>query len=60
LYVTVDVDRKLLPLRVRVNAPAPTVEKTGEKLVRLGAGLLTGKLSVEFPPPGVGFVTTTA
>jgi len=29
-------------LRVRLNAPAPTVEKAGEKLVRLGCGL---------PPP---------
>jgi hypothetical protein len=50
----------LLPWRVRVSAAAPTVEEAGEKLVSVGAGLFTGKLSVEFPPPGAGFVTTTA
>jgi hypothetical protein len=34
----------LLPFRVRVSAPAPTVEKAGEKLVRLGCGLLPSPL----------------
>jgi hypothetical protein len=54
------MDAKFDPLSVRVSAAAPTVEEAGEKLLSVGAGLFTGKLSVELPPPGVGFVTTTA
>jgi hypothetical protein len=56
----VEVERKLLPLRVSVCAPAPATTEEGERLVSVGAGLLTAKVALEVPPPGVGFVTTTA
>jgi hypothetical protein len=44
LYVTVEVERKLLPLRVRVRAPAPAKAEEGDKLLRLGCGLLPSPL----------------
>ena len=39
-----DVERKLLPFRVRVRAPAPAKPEEGEKLVKLGCGLLPSPL----------------
>ena len=34
-------DRKPVPLMVKVCAPAPTIVEEGERLVKVGAGLLT-------------------
>ena len=53
--------RKFVPLLVRVWAAVSAVAEEGERLVIVGAGLLTVKF-IEFdaPPPGAGFVTTTA
>jgi hypothetical protein len=57
----VEVERKFVPLMVRVCAAAPAVAELGERLVMVGAGLLTVKFTeFEAPPPGAGFVTTTA
>jgi hypothetical protein len=57
----VELERKFVPLMVSVCAPAPAVAVAGDRLVMVGAGLLTVKfVEFEAPPPGVGFVTTTA
>jgi hypothetical protein len=56
----VEVERKLLPLRVRICAAAPATPEEGERLVSVGAGLVTAKVALEVPPAGAGFVTTTA
>jgi len=57
----VELLRKFVPLLVRVWAAVSAVAEEGERLVIVGAGLLTVKF-IEFdaPPPGAGFVTTTA
>ena len=55
------MERKFFPFMVKVCAAAPTVADEGERLVMAGTGLLTVKLiEFEAPPPGEGFVTTTA
>jgi len=60
LYVTVELLRKFVPLIVSVWATVPAVAEEGERLVIVGAGLSTVKLTaLETPPPGDGFVTTT-
>ena len=59
--MTVEVDRKFVPLMVRVWAAAPTVAEVGERMVMVGAGLFTVKFTeFDAPPPGAGLVTTTA
>ena len=52
---------KFVPLTVNVNAALPAVWLGGDKVVTVGTGLFTAKLSagVDAPPPGVGFVTVT-
>jgi hypothetical protein len=61
LYVTVELLRKFVPLIVSVWAAAPAVAEEGERLVIAGAGLLTVKFTeFDAPPPGDGFITTTA
>ena len=52
---------KLLPAMVRVKAAPPTVTLLGERVLVVGSGLFTAKVSagVEVPPPGAGFVTVT-
>jgi hypothetical protein len=57
----VELLRKFVPLMVSVWAAVSAVAEEGERLVIVGAGLLTVKF-IEFdaPPPGAGFVTTTA
>src|SRR5207237_490602 len=48
---------KLVPLSVNVNEPLPAVTPEGERLVSVGCGLLTAKVSAYTPPPGPGFCT---
>ena len=52
---------KFVPVTVSVNAAAPAVTLVGERMLVVGTGLLTVKVSagVVVPPPGVGFVTVT-
>ena len=62
MYVTVDVDRKFVPVSVNVCAPVPATAEAGDKLLRLGAGfvVVTVKFTgLDVPPPGPGLVTTT-
>jgi hypothetical protein len=59
----VELERKFVPLMVSICAAAPAVAVAGERLVMLGTGFVavTEKFTVfEAPPPGTGFVTTTA
>ena len=61
LYVTVELERKFVPLIVKVCAAAPGAAEVGERLVMVGAGLSTVKFTeFDAPPPGAGLVTTTA
>jgi hypothetical protein len=56
-----DVDMKLLPSTVIVVGGDPTARVAGETEETVGAGFPTVKLTeFEAPPPGDGFVTTTA
>src|SRR5258707_3508786 len=48
---------KLLPLRVNVNAPLPAITLSGERLDRVGCGLLTARVCAHTPPPGAGLTT---
>jgi hypothetical protein len=48
--VTVELERKFVPLMVRVCAAAPTVVEEGERLVILGTGF-DGGGGEELPPP---------
>jgi len=52
---------KLLPLTVSVKAAPPAITLPGERVLVVGSGLFTVKVSagVEVPPPGAGFVTVT-
>jgi hypothetical protein len=62
LKVTVDVDKKPVPLMVSVCGVAPAVRVAGDRDVTVGTGLLavTAKLTAtDDPPPGAAFVTTT-
>src|SRR5208282_3410846 len=60
LYVTVDVETKLVPLMLSVCAAAPAFVELGERLVIVGAGLFTVKFTAaDEPPPGPGLVTIT-
>ncbi len=57
---TVEPLRKLAPFTVRVNASPPANALPGDRLLRVGAGLLTGKVcAAEVPPPGAGVTTVT-
>ena len=61
LKLTVDVVTKFVPVIVSVSAAAPSVAELGERLVIVGTGLFTVKLTgIEAPPPGAGLLTTTA
>ena len=46
-----------LPLIVSVNAPDSAIADAGLKVVSTGTGLLTTKVSLRLPPPGVGLTT---
>jgi len=60
LYVTVELETKLLPLIVKVCAAAPAATELGDSDNMTGTGLFTVKLTeLDAPPPGLGFVTTT-
>src|SRR6266567_7553544 len=54
---TADAGIKLVPLSVNVNEPLPAVTLEGERLERVGCGLLTANVSDQIPPPGAGFST---
>src|SRR6266404_29508 len=57
---TVEPLRKLAPFTVRVNASPPANALPGDRLLRVGAGLLTEKVcAAEVPPPGAGVTTVT-
>ena len=64
LKVTVELERKFEPLMVRAWAAAPAVTEDGDRLTMDGTALpalFTVKfMEFEAPPPGGGFVTTTA
>ena len=51
---------KLLPSTVIVVAGDPTARVSGETDETVGVGLFTEKFMLAEPPPGAGFVTTTA
>ncbi len=59
--MTTELLTKFEPLTVKVNTAPPAVALEGERLLVVGTGLLTVKISagVEVPPPGLGFVTVT-
>src|SRR5439155_13134505 len=57
---TVEPLSKLAPFTVRVNAIPPANALPGDRLLRVGAGLLTVKVcAAEVPPPGAGVTTVT-
>jgi hypothetical protein len=61
LKVTVELETKPVPVIVSVCAVAPAITGVGDRPVIVGTALITVKLSVlDTPPPGDGFVTTTA
>jgi hypothetical protein len=52
-HCTTELETKLVPVTVSVNAAPPAVALVGESEVTVGAGLLTVKLrAFEVPPPG--------
>jgi hypothetical protein len=60
LNFTVELLTKFVPFTAKVNAPPPAVALVGERVVMVGKGLFTMKLTAfDVPPPGVGFVTVT-
>jgi 3D (Asp-Asp-Asp) domain-containing protein len=60
LKFTVEVETKLAPFTVNVNAPEPAATLVGESVVTVGTTLFTvNATEFEIPPPGVGFVTVT-
>jgi hypothetical protein len=60
LKLATELETKLDPLIVRVNAAPPTRALEGESVAITGRGLFTVKVcEVVVPPPGVGFVTDT-
>jgi hypothetical protein len=57
---TTEVERKFVPVTVRVKAAPPAVALEGDSEVAPGFGLLMVKVNpLEVPPPGVGFTTVT-
>ena len=61
-HLTTELEMKLVPVTVRVNAEPPAVAELGLKLLSVGTGLgaIMVKLSTpEVPPPGVGLKTVT-
>jgi hypothetical protein len=60
LNLTVELLTKFVPFTVKVNAVPPAFALTGERVVTVGTGLFTVKLTaLDVPPPGVGLVTVT-
>jgi hypothetical protein len=61
LKITTAPFTKFEPLTVRINSAEPAITPDGDSEPIAGGGVVTMKLT-EFdgPPPGVGFVTTTA
>lgn len=58
LNVTTEVDTKLVPFTVSVNAAPPAVALVGEREVIAGTGLFTVNCELpDVPPPGAGLVT---
>jgi hypothetical protein len=58
LKFTTDVETKLVPFTVSVNAASPTFLLAGATLVVVGSKLFTVKVCpLDVPPPGVGLVT---
>jgi hypothetical protein len=60
LYVTVELERKFVPLMVSVSAAAPAVAEDGERLVMLGTGLDGGGTELPPPPPQAVIKMVTA
>jgi hypothetical protein len=64
LKFTTDEETKFVPVTTNENAAPPATAEFGASDVTVGSGLLTeltAKLTeFDAPPPGVGFVTTTA
>src|SRR3990172_911459 len=59
LNLTTEELTKLLPLRDRTKAASPRVAEACERLLSVGTGLFTMKLTaLEAPPPGAGLMTT--
>jgi hypothetical protein len=59
-HCTVEVETKLVPFTVRVNAAPPAVALEGESEVAVGSGfLMVNVRAFDVPPPGVGFTTVT-
>ena len=57
-HFTTEVEMKLAPLTVSVNAAPPTMAPVGATDAIVGAGLLMGNtVAPDRPPPGVGLVT---
>ncbi len=60
LKFTTEVETKLVPFTVSVNAAPPLVALVGETVVIVGPGLFTVNGEVpDVPPPGAGLVTVT-
>jgi hypothetical protein len=60
LKLTIELPTKFVPFTVRLKAIPPAVAVAGERVVTVGTGLLTVKLTeFEAPPPGDGLVTVT-
>ena len=64
LKFTVEVETKLVPVTVRVNAPEPAKVFVGAMVVIVGTGLLAPVIvkvtEFDVPPPGAGVTTVTA
>ena len=60
LKFTTELETKLVPFTVSVNAALPLVAFEGESVVIAGTGLFTANgEAVDVPPPGAGLVTVT-
>lgn len=58
--LTAELTTKFVPVTVKVNAPEPASELTGDSAVIVGTGLLVVIVKIitaDVPPPGAGLVT---
>ena len=63
-HLTTEPATKSLPVAVRVKAAPPVDAEVGERLVRVGTGLLVAPVTLKVaaavvPPPGAGVKTVT-